>query len=263
MGQPTLPTIKKLFALSGNCCAFPHCTTPLIDEISGKVTGKICHIKGQRPNGPRYDPNQSEEKRQSISNLLLLCPIHHDVIDTDTESYTGERLYKMKQDHEKTMKPTKEISDSMASSFIANINKINITNGSVIFSNNQMGGQTAHSIVNVGRQPRRISQAAANALIADLRKRPSEQVKLTGLLGDTESTNLTEIIENILNAAGWTTRISSGAFNSLPKNIVITINKKSEEFDILINWFANIGFKPQGYINEEAKENSIIIGANI
>ena len=50
--------------------------------------------------------------------------------------------------------------------------------GSIIFTQNQMGGQVAHSITNVGPQPRQITQAAANELIADLRRYPPESLDI-------------------------------------------------------------------------------------
>lgn len=60
MASPTSTTIKKLFALSGNQCAFPKCPITIIEESSNIVIGKICHIKAQSPKGPRYDENQSD-----------------------------------------------------------------------------------------------------------------------------------------------------------------------------------------------------------
>ncbi|MGH7794506.1 MAG: hypothetical protein ACREQ2_06375 [Candidatus Binatia bacterium] len=47
MPEPTEKTIKQLFALSGNVCAFPDCKVPII-EPTGTITGEICHIKARR-----------------------------------------------------------------------------------------------------------------------------------------------------------------------------------------------------------------------
>ena len=52
------------------------------------------------PKGPRYDPNQTVEERHAFGNLVLMCPIHHDVIDDDPDSYTVERLRSIKTTHE-------------------------------------------------------------------------------------------------------------------------------------------------------------------
>ena len=90
MAGPSAPTIKRLFAVSGNTCAFPGCNIPLVDATSGKVTARICHIKARQPGGPRYDAQQTEDERHAFENLVLMCPMHHDVIDSDAETYTVE-----------------------------------------------------------------------------------------------------------------------------------------------------------------------------
>jgi hypothetical protein len=48
MSAPSEQTIKKLFALSGNICAFPGCQSPIV-ESAGTVTGEICHICAKSP----------------------------------------------------------------------------------------------------------------------------------------------------------------------------------------------------------------------
>jgi hypothetical protein len=78
MSGPTAAIMKALFALSSNQCAFPGCSQPLVDPPSGKVTGRICHVKARSEGGPRYDPGQSDEERHGFGNLLLMCPMHHD-----------------------------------------------------------------------------------------------------------------------------------------------------------------------------------------
>lgn len=74
-------TLKKLFALSGNRCAFPGCQAPIVDDDSGIVVGEICHIKGKSPKGPRYDSQQSEAERNKYENLLLMCDPHNKIVD--------------------------------------------------------------------------------------------------------------------------------------------------------------------------------------
>ncbi|MEM9461667.1 MAG: hypothetical protein AAGF11_46320 [Myxococcota bacterium] len=100
MSKVSLPTIKQLFANSRNECAFEGCTTKLVDD-GGVVIGRICHIKGSSPGGPRYDAVQSDDERHSYDNLILLCGPHHDVIDKQTSgTWTVERLQAMKAAHE-------------------------------------------------------------------------------------------------------------------------------------------------------------------
>lgn len=116
---PTLPTIKRLFALSGNVCAFPRCPNTLVDDASGKVTGRVCHIKGRKPGAARYDPNQTAMERHGFDNLILMCPIHHDVIDDNPAKYTVAVLRKYKAEHEKAHKGRQPPSDDIAKQFQA------------------------------------------------------------------------------------------------------------------------------------------------
>ena len=99
MKSPIQKTVKRLFAMSGNRCAFPNCNSPLVEE-SGTVTGEIAHIKAVSENGPRFDPIQSEEERHSFENLMLLCGRHHTIIDSEVEQYPVEVLLRIKHTHE-------------------------------------------------------------------------------------------------------------------------------------------------------------------
>ncbi len=132
-----------MFAVSGNRCYFPKCNTSLVDKESGKVTSRICHIKGNRPKSLRYDPKQSDEERHGFDNLILMCPIHHDLIDDDSDSVS--RLNEIKTEHEKIHSKGEEPSNEIINQSIQNLNK-----ASLIYSKNQKGGQIAHSIFNIG-----------------------------------------------------------------------------------------------------------------
>src|SRR4051794_22139564 len=102
MAGPSEATVKSLFAVSGNRCAFPDCGQPLV-VMSGSlpvVTGRVCHIKGRKPGAKRYDPKQTEAERHGFHNLILLCGDHHTLIDADDAAYTVSRLGVMKYAHE-------------------------------------------------------------------------------------------------------------------------------------------------------------------
>jgi hypothetical protein len=148
--QPSLATIKRLFAVSGNVCAFPGCKSPLVDHPSGKVTARICHIKARSEGGPRYDAAQADLDRHGFDNLVLLCPSHHDVIDADSVSYSVERLLEIKSDHERDHATGQPVSDAVAKGLLASIESNVVSDGSVVTTVNQTGGQTAHSITNIG-----------------------------------------------------------------------------------------------------------------
>ncbi len=99
MNTPSLATVKTLFARSHNCCAFPGCTSPVVED-TGTVTAEICHIRAFSPRGPRYDKDQTPEERNSAANLVLMCGRHHKIIDTETRNYSTAALLKIKQEHE-------------------------------------------------------------------------------------------------------------------------------------------------------------------
>lgn len=95
-------TKRRLFVLSGNECAFPKCTNPILDTEHNVIVGEICHIKAKSPNGPRYDASQTDEERNGFANLLLMCSPHNKIIDDPAllDTFTVEVLLGYKQDHE-------------------------------------------------------------------------------------------------------------------------------------------------------------------
>jgi hypothetical protein len=62
-----------------------------------KLIGEIAHIRGSKPSSARYDPDMSENQRDSLENLLLVCPTCHTRIDKHPKKYTAAHLRKMKQ----------------------------------------------------------------------------------------------------------------------------------------------------------------------
>jgi hypothetical protein len=98
VSQPSLTILKRLFALSGNQCAFPGCTASIIQ--GGTVIGHVCHIKGANARSARYDAQQNDSDRHAYDNLILLCSPHHKIIDSNSRDYSVEQLQKMKLEHE-------------------------------------------------------------------------------------------------------------------------------------------------------------------
>lgn len=98
MSTLSLTTVKRLFAVSGNRCAFPGCQNPLIEE-TGTVTGEICHIVASNQGGPRFNENLSASERDAYGNLILLCSRHHKIVDSEPEKYSSEILQGFKRGH--------------------------------------------------------------------------------------------------------------------------------------------------------------------
>ncbi len=94
----TESTLKKLFAFSGNECAFPDCAQRVVNA-HGDLIGEVCHIEAASETGQRYNPDQSDEERRHFDNLLVLCPTHHTTTDNVAKDPV-DRLQQMKEEHE-------------------------------------------------------------------------------------------------------------------------------------------------------------------
>ena len=96
--QPVYEVLRALFAKSGNQCAFPGCTEPLINAQNLFIS-QLCHIEAASPRGQRYNPGQSDEERRSFGNLVLMCYPHH-IETNNVVKYPVESLKKIKLEHE-------------------------------------------------------------------------------------------------------------------------------------------------------------------
>lgn len=108
--EPTRTTVKKLFALSRNGCAFPACSLPIVED-SGTVTGIICHIRARKRGGPRFDTKQTDQERHAFDNLILMCARHSKVIDSEPNFYTVKKLEQFKSAHEQSIENELSVSD--------------------------------------------------------------------------------------------------------------------------------------------------------
>lgn len=138
--SPTQKTVKHLFALSGNQCAFPTCMNKLVDG-RGILIGQICHIEAAEEDGQRFNPKQTDEERRSFENLILLCANHH-IETNDIETYKVAVMQKMKADHENNFLDHKiDVSDEIINQAIENYNscffQTNIHLGAGVQLNNQ------------------------------------------------------------------------------------------------------------------------------
>lgn len=104
-------TRKMLWGRAANRCAI--CRTELVmDETETddeSVIGDECHIVAREVDGPRGESIMNSDQRDKYANLLLLCKIHHKIIDDQSGHYTVEKLIKIKEDHEKWVKSSLSI----------------------------------------------------------------------------------------------------------------------------------------------------------
>jgi len=109
--EPMSGVARRLWAFSGNECAWgdPHCPTRLVTD-EGAWVGKIAHIIGAEPGSARHEAwdGRDVEQLRDFDNLMLLCGVHHDLIDSSVtrDNYTVEYLRAVKQKHEGTYRYT-------------------------------------------------------------------------------------------------------------------------------------------------------------
>lgn len=164
MSAPSEQTIKKLFALSGNICAFPGCQSPIV-ESAGTVTGEICHICAKSPNGPRFDEKQTDKQRHSFENLILLCRRHHKIIDAEFEVYSVDALQEIKKIHEDIAGRSEKAEDIFFAKILINDhNRISISNQSGNVAINSPGAMQAKNLT-VNTEKKNLKINAPNGTI--------------------------------------------------------------------------------------------------
>lgn len=96
-----------LWGKAAGRCQYSGCNQSLwIDSLTQAEfnTAYIAHIIADEPGGPRGDEFLSPKLKQDISNLMLLCDVHHRLVDKqDIEGHPVELLRKMKSNHETRM----------------------------------------------------------------------------------------------------------------------------------------------------------------
>lgn len=101
-------TRKILWGRSGNRCAI--CRRELLvdktDLNSESVVGDECHIVSEKPMGPRSNSLFPAEGIDDPENLVLLCRVHHKMVDDQCQTYDAELLRSIKEKHERWVSST-------------------------------------------------------------------------------------------------------------------------------------------------------------
>ena len=97
--EPKTKTIKRLYAKSGNQCAFSNCEQKIFLDNNTENISQVCHIEAAERGGQRYNADSTDEYKRSYDNLIILCPTHHKITD-DIKIYSVEILQNMKNEHE-------------------------------------------------------------------------------------------------------------------------------------------------------------------
>jgi CBASS immunity sensor of nucleotide second messenger signals len=111
---------RVIWARASGRCQYPGCNKSLIgDLISGaedKNFGFVAHIVADTPTGPRGDVLRSPLLSDDVANLMLLCHVHHKLIDVDAvDDHSEDRLLAMKAAHELRIDVLSAIQEDRAS----------------------------------------------------------------------------------------------------------------------------------------------------
>ncbi|WP_241776685.1 hypothetical protein [Bacillus pseudomycoides] len=94
----------RLWGKAAGRCQYRGCNTPLwIDGLTKAEfnSAYLAHIIADKPDGPRGDVQLSPLLNKDISNIMLLCDVHHRLIDKkDVEGHPVKLLKEMKKEHE-------------------------------------------------------------------------------------------------------------------------------------------------------------------
>lgn len=108
--RPAIPESVKseLWARAAGRCEFRGCNKFLLEDTVTKKKRKInhiAHIVSWTPSGPRGNEN-SEKLAKDISNLMLTCVEHNNLIDDPkyVDEYPVELLQQYKREHEERIR---------------------------------------------------------------------------------------------------------------------------------------------------------------
>jgi len=111
-------TKRLLWGIAAGRCEFKGCNKLLYThDVTGTVENlaEKAHINAVQPGGARYI---EQEDKNSITNLMLVCPSCHTIIDRDQEFYSADKLFTMKNEHEKRIRILTAIGAEMKSHMV-------------------------------------------------------------------------------------------------------------------------------------------------
>jgi hypothetical protein len=113
-------TRRALWSRAAGRCEYAGCNKSLIgDLLSGaedRNFGFVAHIVADEPGGPRGDMVRSPRLAGDINNLMLMCYVHHKLIDVDAvHEHPESTLVAMKRAHEARLEILAEVQEDRAS----------------------------------------------------------------------------------------------------------------------------------------------------
>lgn len=129
-------TKKLLLIKSGGRCQYRGCNKSLYQDLITKRnfnSAYFAHIVADSPGGPRGDKVRSPLLAQDLSNIMLLCDVHHRLIDKiEVQKHSETLLLEMKKEHEERIERVTGINPNSQSHIVTY--KANIGEHTPVFS---------------------------------------------------------------------------------------------------------------------------------
>lgn len=98
----------QVWLRAGGICQYRGCPERLWEDkhtLRQMNAAYLAHIIAESENGPRGHPELSEKLKNSPENVMLMCDVHHRLIDfEDVGGHPVELLTRWKQEHEQRIK---------------------------------------------------------------------------------------------------------------------------------------------------------------
>lgn len=111
-----------LWGKAAGRCQYRGCNKPLFVDALTKCEfnqAYIAHIIADVPGGPRGDAIKSDLLKDNLTNLMLMCDVHHRLIDkNDVDGHPVELLVQMKKEHEERIERVASINPNMQSHIV-------------------------------------------------------------------------------------------------------------------------------------------------
>lgn len=111
----SVKTRKMLWGKAASRCSIPECRRELVMDATEtddpSIVGEECHIVARENDGPRGESELSKEGRDVYDNLVLMCNVHHKLIDDQPNHYTVEILKGIKAEHQDWVRTTLSIDE--------------------------------------------------------------------------------------------------------------------------------------------------------
>ncbi len=223
--------------------------------------GVAAHLTAAAPKGPRYDTNLTPGQRVSIDNAIFLCGTCSVMVDKNNGGdFPLLKLQRWKVGHEEWVRANLNKRLDAGDVQTVNIESARVQNGSVIVTQNQIGGQVAHSITNFGPQPRRISDETLALLIIHMKMHPPQEIDFLEA-NDAEARNLAQTIRKSLLAAGWTIANDAVALVPSGKGVVVCVPRGDEGkpvWQALGKWIMAAGLHFHGELLDAHRQRAMV-----